>query len=68
MIDLVIQHVDVLSDDTVIRDAYISVNGGHIAEISTETPKEAAKETIDGKGMLAAPGLVNTHFTQKLCA
>ena len=33
MIDLVIQHVDVLSDDTVIRDAYISVNGGHIAEI-----------------------------------
>lgn len=61
MIDLVIQHVDVLSDDTVIRDAYISVNGGHIAEISTEAPKEAAKETIDGKGMLAAPGLVNTH-------
>lgn len=61
MIDLVIQHVDVLSDDTVIRDAYISVNGGHIAEISTEAPKEGAKETIDGKGMLAAPGLVNTH-------
>lgn len=61
MIDLVIQHVDVLSDDTVIRDAYISVNGGHIAEISTEAPKEPAKETIDGKGMLAAPGLVNTH-------
>lgn len=61
MIDLVIQHVDVLSDDAVIRDAYISVNGGHIAEISMEAPKEAAKETIDGKGMLAAPGLVNTH-------
>lgn len=61
MIDLVIQHVDVLSDDTVLRDAYISVNGGRIAEISTEAPKEPAKETIDGKGMLAAPGLVNTH-------
>ncbi|MDU8007815.1 MAG: amidohydrolase [Veillonella sp.] len=65
MSDLLITHVDVLTDEGVLKNHAIEIENGYITDIlndsETETAKDSAKEVLDGKGQLAAPGLVNTH-------
>ncbi|MDY3982594.1 MAG: amidohydrolase [Veillonellaceae bacterium] len=61
MNELAITHVDVLGTDTIKRDATIIVNKGYITDIVDSKNTIEASETFDGKHMLAAPGLVNTH-------
>lgn len=61
MVDLVITHVDVLQGSTVIRDTAIVIDNGYIKNFVPNTDVPQSKEVIDGKGMLATPGMVNTH-------
>ena len=61
MVDVVITHVDVLQGNTILKDSAIVVENGYIKEFVTNDTVPQAKEVIDGKGMLAAPGLINTH-------
>lgn len=65
MSDLLITHVDVLTDEGVLKNHAIEIENGYITSILTDDEvsyvKANAKETLDGKGQLAAPGLVNTH-------
>ncbi len=65
MYDLLISGVDVLqlaaSAVTVLPRHTIAVLDGRIAAIEPVIDPGLAHETIDGKGMLAIPGLVNAH-------
>ena len=61
MVDLVITHVDMLQGSTVIRDTAIVIDNGYIKKFVPNTDVPQSKEVIDGKGMLATPGMVNTH-------
>ena len=64
MSDLLITHVDVLTDEGVLKNHAIAINNGYITAIlndsEAEKVKVSAKEVLDGKGQLATPGLVNT--------
>ena len=62
MYDLLITGVDVLTATGTIKNGSIAVKDGYIQKIFTqgEVLPEGV-ETLDGKGKLAAPGLVNTH-------
>jgi dihydroorotase len=42
-----------------VRD--LAVSGGKIAEIAAEIPRDAAAETVDVRGRLVLPGLIDTH-------
>src|SRR6187397_1681648 len=68
MFDLLITACDVLVRDsegrhTIINDRDIAIKGNRIAAITRmeDIDHEAAGEVIDGTGMLAIPGLINTH-------
>ncbi len=67
MHDLVIHDVDVLrcEDDRceVLRGRDIVIRGNRIADVrpAVEGGSGGARETIPGDGLLAIPGLVNTH-------
>lgn len=66
MYDLLIKNIDVLSNDTTINHAAIAIQDGYIKFIFTneqDIVKATAESTevLDGKGQLAAPGLINTH-------
>jgi 5-methylthioadenosine/S-adenosylhomocysteine deaminase len=67
MIDLLIQGVDVLQCDTgccgVLRDQDILIYGNRISKIrpSDSSSTDEARQTIPGAGLLAMPGLINTH-------
>ncbi len=66
--DLVIYNVQSLCEARVIEKALILVKDGYIVDI-IENPEEEivelaranTKKSINGKGLLAAPGLINTH-------
>ena len=65
MSDLLITNVDVLTNEGVLKNHAIKIKNGYIVAIlkdsDIEKAKDSAKEVLDGKGQLAAPGLVNTH-------
>ncbi len=67
MDDLVIHDVDVLrcADDAceVLRHHDIVVRGRRITELrpTVESDPGSVREIIDGRGLLAMPGLINTH-------
>ena len=64
MLDLLLKNLTVVTMDdenTVLTDACIAVRDGKIDYIGTELPQEEAARTIDGKGKIAMPGLINTH-------
>jgi len=65
MSDLLITHVDVLTDEGVLKNNAIEIENGYITAILKDSDaikaKDAAKDVLDGKGQLAVPGLVNTH-------
>ncbi len=47
----------------VIRDGYVAVEGGRIVSIGRRSsmPPVSAGEVVEGRGMVALPGLVNAH-------
>ncbi|MDU6913578.1 MAG: amidohydrolase [Veillonella sp.] len=59
MSDLLITHVDVLTDEGVLKNHAIEINNGYITailnDIEAEKAKDSAKEVLDGKGQLATP-------------
>ncbi len=65
MSDLLITNVDVLTNEGVLKNHAIEIENGFITSIvkdsEVEKAKESAKDVLDGKGQLAAPGLINTH-------
>lgn len=62
MIDVLIKHVDIVRGDIFIKDGAIAIDKGYIQDLfPSGAMLPEAKEVIDGKGQLAAPGLVNTH-------
>ncbi|MDU2569403.1 MAG: amidohydrolase [Veillonella sp.] len=65
MSDLLITNVDVLTNEGVLKNHAIEIENGFITAIvknsEVEKAKESAKDVLDGKGQLAAPGLINTH-------
>ena len=64
MLDTLIKNVTAVTMDDeghLYSDAYIAIKGGKISYIGTEAPQEQAEKVIDGRGMIAMPGLVNTH-------
>jgi cytosine/adenosine deaminase-related metal-dependent hydrolase len=46
---------------TEMRDASIAIVDGWITEVSESTPASVFDEVVDCRGLLAVPGLVNTH-------
>ena len=64
MLDTLIKNVTAVTmddDNHLYNDAYIAIKGGKITYVGTEAPLEQAQKVIDGRGMIAMPGLVNTH-------
>lgn len=65
MFDLVISGADVLQLDgaaaRVLPGHSIAVSGDRIVAIAPEISSGLARETIDARGMLAMPGMVNAH-------
>ncbi|MGP8152246.1 MAG: 8-oxoguanine deaminase [Acidimicrobiales bacterium] len=62
---LVVEHLDVLvtMDESrrEISDAWIAVEDGAITGLGTGTARLGAQRRIDGRGLVAMPGLINTH-------
>lgn len=62
---LVVEHLDVLvtMDESrrEISDAWIAVEDGAITGLGTGTACLGAERRIDGRGLVAMPGLINTH-------
>lgn len=46
---------------TVLRDAYVAVEGQKILSVGQARPEGRFDETIDGKGGILLPGFVNAH-------
>ena len=64
MLDTLIKNVTAVTMDDeghLYSDAYIAIKDGKISYIGTEAPQEQTQKVIDGRGMIAMPGLVNTH-------
>ena len=65
MYDLLIRDTALLSLENnraeVIANQSIAISGGKIAAIAPAIDPGLAREVIDGRSMLAAPGLVNCH-------
>ncbi len=64
MLDTLIKNVTAVTMDDeghLYTDAYIAIKDGKIVSVGTEAPLEQAEKVIDGRGMIAMPGLVNTH-------
>jgi len=63
MLDKVIKNVKVISPNRAeVLTQDIGIKDEKIAQLGTDISPETAKETYDGKGMLAFPGLVDAHM------
>ena len=62
---LVVEHLDVLvtmdEDSTELSDAWVAVDEGAIVGLGTGSAEVTAGRHVDGRGLVAIPGLVNTH-------
>lgn len=64
MLDTLIKNVTAVTMDDerhIYNNAYIAIKDGKITYVGMEAPQEQAQKVIDGRGMIAMPGLVNTH-------
>ena len=65
MDDLLIRRVDVLQCERdrceVLRDHDIAIRDRRIVAVDPTGGRRAAREVMDGSGLLATPGLINTH-------
>ena len=55
-----IKNVNVVNADNILKNTNIIINGKYIEKITDVVP-EGEFETIDAKGGIAIPGLVNAH-------
>lgn len=46
---------------TILRDAYVAVEGSRIASVGTQRPQGDFQTLVDGKGGILMPGMVNCH-------
>lgn len=46
---------------TVLKNAYVTVEGSKIGSVGTQRPQGAFDQVIDGKGGILMPGFVNAH-------
>jgi cytosine/adenosine deaminase-related metal-dependent hydrolase len=64
-VSLVVEHLDALATMDAARreieDAWLAVDNGTISGIGTGTCTLRTRRRIDGRGLVALPGLVNTH-------
>ena len=61
---ILFEHVTVLPMDgqrTVLKDAFVAVEGTKISYVGTEAPQGEFTRRIDGKGKVLLPGFVNAH-------
>lgn len=60
---LITQVTAVTMDDKnpVLENAFIHIAGNRIAYVGTERPDGVFEEEVNGKGMVAMPGLINAH-------
>ena len=62
---VLVDHLDVLvtMDDhgRELSDAWVAIKDGRIIDLGTGSAHPAAERRVDGKGLVALPGLVNTH-------
>ncbi len=56
-----IKNIDAYIDGKILEDTSILIDGKEIKQVGGETEELSVDNVIDGKGMLALPGLVNTH-------
>ena len=64
MLDTLIKNVTAVTMDdekNIFTDAFIGIKDGKITYVGNQAPAEEATQVLDGKGMIAMPGLVNTH-------
>jgi allantoinase len=61
--DLVIKNVRVVRPQgNAVHDADIAIRNGKFAKVGGDIPAKDAKQTYDGKGRLAFPGVVDAHM------
>ena len=58
---ILIKNIGLYKDGKVVENQNISIEGKYIKEFPAAPKEEEYTEIIDGKGMMAMPGLVNTH-------
>jgi 5-methylthioadenosine/S-adenosylhomocysteine deaminase len=58
---MLIKDISLLQAGQLIRGRDILIQGNRIAKIGRDLKEEGQEETIDGRGKLAIPGLVNSH-------
>ncbi len=61
---MIIKNVDIVTangNNDIIKNACIKITGTKIEKIYTSGESVADDEVLDGKGMIAMPGLINTH-------
>jgi 5-methylthioadenosine/S-adenosylhomocysteine deaminase len=50
-----------MADPPIVPNATIIIEGGAIAAVTADGPRAAPNRGIDGRGLIAIPGLVNAH-------
>ncbi len=61
--DLLIRNVRVVRPNRVsVQKADVAIEGGKFARVGRDIPAEQARKVVDGKGLLAFPGLVDPHM------
>lgn len=59
---LLITNVRILMETDEISNGYIKVNNGKIEAILDQAPNTDGYQVIDGKGLTAVPGFIDTHI------
>ncbi len=74
MLDLIIKNANIITMDErrpVIRGGCVGIVGGKLAFVSEAVPaehaQEGAKRTINAKGNIVMPGLINAHAHAAMC-
>lgn len=49
------------AERTVLKSAYVAVDGGKITSVGTDRPQGTFDRIIDGRGGILMPGLINCH-------
>jgi hypothetical protein len=61
--DLLIKNVRVVRPNRIsVQKADVAIEGGKFARVGRDIPAEQARKVVDGKGLLAFPGLVDPHM------
>ena len=61
MLDLLVKNVRVVRPGREVETADLGVEGGRFARIEPGIPADDAVTVVDGRGLLAFPGVVDVH-------